>query len=210
MQVDSCKTIFGVSLPRKVMVDELGSQELVTITSETSSQKFGGMYNGEQAWSACGWFRKELRKRTTVMAVVGKVLYVHAPIEPAYLDAQMVRTAGVLDIAGPTGPRSYSFPLVAGHHPSTDGFTQYSLTDNSTGKVTDSAWAKLGASMILKRRRDDDPQTPGPGDESTMTPENREKLFNQIDIETWKEMESPYCLCLGAFGSIFSPQVVGV
>ena len=191
-------------------MDELDSQNLMTPAAQVNDEKFGGMYDGEHAWNEGGWLREELRKRTTVMAVVGKVLYVHAPIEPAYLDAQMVRTAGVLDIAGPTGPRSYSFPLVAGHHTSTERFTQYSLTDNSTGKVTDSAWERLGASMILKRRKDGDPQTPGPGDESTMTPENREKLFNQIDIETWKEMESPYCLCLGAFGSIFSPQVVGV
>ena len=187
MQVDSCKTIFGVSLPRKVMVDELGSQELVTITSETSSQKFGGMYNGEQAWSACGWFRKELRKRTTVMAVVGKVLYVHATIEPAFLERQIAWVARDLGIAGPTGTRLRH--NLEGHHKSRfASFAQYSLTHDDTGRISDSDRERVGSWTILKRRLE--------GDEG-MTSKNREKLFKQIDIKTWKALDHPYNLCLG-------------
>ena len=161
-------------------MEELGSESLVTKASERDplSQKFGGMYDSERAWRTGGWLREELRKRTKVMAVVGKVLYVHATIEPAYLNG--------LGITVPTGPRSSSFPLAEGHHTSIDRSTQYSLTDNNTGKVTDSAWERLGASMILKRG--------GPGDQDIMTPEDRKKLFDQIDIETWKEMDSPYSL----------------
>ena len=152
-----------------------------------------------------GWLREELRKRTTVMAVVGKVLYVHGAIDSVYLYSQMAKTARGLRIVEPKGhlvgrnaPDVIRFPpaLAEGHHRSINDTTRYSLTDNKTGELTDSAREKgglVGASMTLKREEDEG-----------MTPEDRKKLFNQIDIETWKEMDSSYSLYLGSLGIIFS------
>ena len=177
------------------MDDGLESQNRMTPYSAARlhAEKFGGMYDGEHAWNEGGWLREELRKRTTVLAVVGKVLYVHATIAPAFLDHQMVPTAKKLNIAAPVDRPSF-FPG-EGHHTSLDGTTRYSLTDNYRGEITPNARAI--PSEILKH------------DDAGMTPEDREKLFHAINIETWKEMDSRYGSGSFPSGIIFSSHAEG-